>query len=246
MELVIRNLSKAYGSKKALDGVTFTFREGLTAILGENGAGKSTLMNLITDNIRRTAGEILFDGTDILKMGADFRAVLGFMPQQQGLYENMSGRQFLLYMAGLKGLKGRTAREETERLLEVVNLKADAHRKAGGYSGGMRQRLLLAQALLGDPKVLILDEPTAGLDPRERIRLRQFIHELGKDKIVLFSTHIVSDVETIADRVVLMRQGVFVKHGTVPELMAEVEPYVTEPVTGRLSLEDVYLYYVGK
>lgn len=246
MELRMEGLCKYYGDKKALDGFTMLFTEGLYGILGANGAGKSTLMNLITDNIRRTSGKILFDGEEILKLGRKFRTRVGYMPQQQGFYEQFSGRAFLHYIAELKEIPRREAKAQVEELLALVNLKEDAHRKVGGYSGGMKQRLLLAQALLGDPSVLILDEPTAGLDPKERIRLRRYIHDLGKDKIVLLATHIVSDVESIADEILLMQSGHLVKSGTVEELLDSVRGKVSQTVTGALSLEDVYLYYLAE
>ena len=246
MELRMEGLCKYYGDKKALDGFTMRFTEGLYGILGANGAGKSTLMNLITDNIRRTSGKILFDGEEILKLGRKFRTRVGYMPQQQGFYEQFSGRAFLHYIAELKEIPRREAKAQVEELLALVNLKEDAHRKVGGYSGGMKQRLLLAQALLGDPSVLILDEPTAGLDPKERIRLRRYIHDLGKDKIVLLATHIVSDVESIADEILLMQSGHLVKSGTVEELLDSVRGKVSQTVTGTLSLEDVYLYYLAE
>ena len=246
MELRMEGLCKYYGDKKALDGFTMCFTEGLYGILGANGAGKSTLMNLITDNIRRTSGKILFDGEEILKLGRKFRTRVGYMPQQQGFYEQFSGRAFLHYIAELKEIPRREAKAQVEELLALVNLKEDAHRKVGGYSGGMKQRLLLAQALLGDPSVLILDEPTAGLDPKERIRLRRYIHDLGKDKIVLLATHIVSDVESIADEILLMQSGHLVKSGTVEELLDSVRGKVSQTVTGTLSLEDVYLYYLAE
>lgn len=245
MELRIEGLSKYYGAKKALDGFSMCFTEGLYGILGANGAGKSTLMNLITDNISRTSGRILFDGTEILKMGRKFRTQVGYMPQQQGLYEQFSGRAFLFYIAELKEIPKKKAKDQIEELLKLVNLDSDAHRKAGGYSGGMKQRLLLAQALLGNPSVLLLDEPTAGLDPKERIRLRRYIQELGKNKIVLLTTHIVSDVESIASQILLMQSGHLVKTGTVEELLDSVRNQVQETVTGKLSLEDVYLHYLS-
>ena len=245
MELRIEGLTKQYGQKKALDAFSVTFTEGLYGILGANGAGKSTLMNLITDNISRTSGEILFDGTDILKLGKAFRTKVGYMPQQQGFYEQFSGRAFLHYMAELKEIPRKQAKVQVEELLELVNLDGDAHRKVGGYSGGMKQRLLLAQALLGDPSILILDEPTAGLDPKERIRLRNYIADLGRNKIVLLATHIVSDIETIAGQVVLMQDGKLVRQGSVEELLEEMKEKQVTPIGGNLSLEDVYLYYLG-
>ena len=245
MELRIEGLTKQYGQKKALDAFSVTFTEGLYGILGANGAGKSTLMNLITDNISRTSGEILFDGTDILKLGKAFRTKVGYMPQQQGFYEQFSGRAFLHYMAELKEIPRKQAKVQVEELLKLVNLDGDAHRKVGGYSGGMKQRLLLAQALLGDPSILILDEPTAGLDPKERIRLRNYIADLGRNKIVLLATHIVSDIETIAGQVVLMQDGKLVRQGSVAELLEEMKEKQVTPIGGNLSLEDVYLYYLG-
>ena len=245
MELRIEGLTKQYGQKKALDAFSVTFTEGLYGILGANGAGKSTLMNLITDNISRTSGEILFEGTDILKLGKAYRTKVGYMPQQQGFYEQFSGRAFLHYMAELKEIPRKQAKVQVEELLKLVNLDGDAHRKVGGYSGGMKQRLLLAQALLGDPSILILDEPTAGLDPKERIRLRNYIADLGRNKIVLLATHIVSDIETIAGQVVLMQDGKLVRQGSVEELLEEMKEKQVTPIGGNLSLEDVYLYYLG-
>ena len=159
-------------------------------MLGPNGAGKSTLMNMITDNLKADEGEILLDGREIHSLGADYRGLLGYMPQQQGLYDDFTGERFLWYMAALKGLKKREAKETIENMLELVNLKDDRYKKLKSYSGGMKQRILIAQALLNDPKILIMDEPTAGLDPKERIRIRNFISEISKDKIVLLATHV--------------------------------------------------------
>ena len=234
MELRIVHLTKKYGEKVALRDFTYTFIPGIYGILGANGAGKSTLMNLITDNVKRNEGQILWNGTDILKLGKSFRAKLGYMPQQQGMYNDFSARAFLRYMAQIKEIK--QADEQIEQLLDVVNLREDAHKKVGVFSGGMRQRVLLAQALLGDPKILILDEPTAGLDPRERLRLRQYISDLAQDRIVFLTTHIVSDIESIAGDVLLMKQGELVKHGAPEVLIASC---------GGKDLEDVYMAYLG-
>lgn len=236
MELRIEHLTKKYGEKVALRDFTYTFTPGIYGILGANGAGKSTLMNLITDNVKRNEGQILWDGTDILKLGKSFRAKLGYMPQQQGMYNDFSARAFLRYMAQIKEIPKKQANEQIEQLLDVVNLREDAHKKVGGFSGGMRQRVLLAQALLGDPKILILDEPTAGLDPRERLRLRQYISDLAQDRIVFLTTHIVSDIESIAGDVLLMKNGQLVKHGTPEALTASC---------GGKDLEDVYMAYLG-
>lgn len=236
MELTIQNLTKTYGNKVALREFSYTFTPGIYGILGANGAGKSTLMNLITDNVKRDSGSILWNGTDILKLGREFRREVGYMPQQQGMYPDYSARDFLCYMAAVKELPRKESRRQIEELLAVVNLSEDAHKRLGGFSGGMRQRVLLAQALLGDPKILILDEPTAGLDPKERLRLRQYISDLAQNKIVFLTTHIVSDIESIANDVLLMKQGELVAHGAPDALIAAVN--------GQ-NLEDVYMAYLG-
>ena len=236
MELRIEHLTKEYGEKVALRDFTYTFTPGIYGILGANGAGKSTLMNLITDNVKRNEGQILWNGTDILKLGKRFRGKLGYMPQQQGMYNDFSARAFLRYMARIKEIPKKQADEQIEQLLELVNLRDDAHKSLSGFSGGMRQRVLLAQALLGDPQILILDEPTAGLDPRERLRLRQYISDLAQDRIVFLTTHIVSDIESIADDVLLMKQGELVRHGAPEELISSC---------GGKDLEDVYMAYLG-
>lgn len=238
MKLEIRNLKKTYGTVQALKGISYTFTPGVYGILGANGAGKSTMINLITDNVSRdkvNGGSILYDEnndeTDILKLGKLFRARVGYMPQQQGFYEDFSPKAFLKYMAEIKGVKKlktvdengneivKTVNQQIDELLEVVNLTNVAYKKIGGFSGGMKQRVLLAQALLGDPKILILDEPTAGLDPKERISIRNYIAELSKDKIILFATHVVSDIECIADKVLLLKSGEIIATGTPVELI---------------------------
>ena len=247
MKLELLDLTKRYGNFTALDHVNITFTEGIYGILGANGAGKSTMMNLLTDNIPRTEGQILFDGTDILKLGRDFRRVLGYMPQQQGCYEHMTAQTFLSYMADLKAIPKKQAGEEIERLLEITNLSDARHKKLGGYSGGMKQRVLLAQALLGDPKVVILDEPTAGLDPKERIRIRSFISSLSRGRIILLATHIVSDIESISDQIFMMKKGRVVGMDRPDRLIERVAQEVRESVVpGHFSLEDVYLYYLGE
>lgn len=237
--LDIKNLSKEYGNNLALDNFSITMKEGIYGILGANGAGKSTLMNLITDNVTRTSGHILYNGRDILELGAEFRSVVGYMPQQQGFYEQFSARAFIIYMASLKGIKGRKARAEADRLLKLVNLDNVAHKKIGSFSGGMKQRVLLAQALIGEPKILILDEPTAGLDPKERIRIRNFISELSKDKIIIYATHVVSDIECIADQVLLMKRGKMIGMGTPSELIDALTGKVAEVVCTKEELSSL-------
>lgn len=245
MELKLSDLTKKYGSKLALDGFSYTFHAGIYGILGANGAGKSTLMNLITDNVHRDGGEILYGGTDVLKLGNDFRSLLGYMPQQQGLYESMTAETFLTYMARLKRIPGRNIKDEITRVLALTNLSDVRHAKIYSFSGGMKQRVLLAQAMLGEPKVLILDEPTAGLDPKERVRLRNYIFELSKNRIVLLATHIVSDIEAIAGDIILMKEGKIMLTGSPQELIASL-PADKKPLLGYFSLEDVYLHYLGE
>ncbi len=191
MELKIENLVKDYGQNRALDNFNYTFTEGVYGLLGPNGAGKSTMMNIITDNLAATSGKITFDGEDIKKLGSEYLRQLGFMPQQQNLYPSFSGLRFMYYMAALKGLKKKEADEQIPKLIKMVNLAGHEDKKLGAYSGGMKQRILIAQALLGNPKILIMDEPTAGLDPKERIRIRNIISEVSRDKTVILATHVV-------------------------------------------------------
>ena len=208
IKMELKNLTKSYEKGKiALDHFSAALEPGVYGLLGPNGAGKSTLMNLITQNLEPDEGEILINGISTAKMGASYRDVLGYMPQQQGLYDRFSALEFLRYFAALKGLKAKESRKRIEELLEVVNLTEARNRKLGGFSGGMKQRVLLAQALLNEPQILILDEPTAGLDPKERIRIRNYISSISENKIVLIATHVVSDVECIAKEILLLRSG---------------------------------------
>lgn len=223
-------------AKPALAGVSLTLSPGLYGLLGPNGAGKSTLLGIITGTIAADSGEVLWCGRPA--QGIRFRRVLGYMPQQQGLYDSYTGRRFLAYMAALKELPRKTVPAEVDRVAAAVNLSSELDKRLSAYSGGMKQRLLLASALLGDPKLLILDEPTAGLDPKERVRLRTLLAEMAADRIILVATHVVSDVETVATEVILLRAGQIVDAAPVPDLIDKYAP-------GQ-GLEDVYLAVFGE
>ena len=244
MELKIENLTKHYGELCALDQFTATLKPGIYGILGPNGAGKSTLMNLLTDTLKRESGTIALDGTEILSMGRGYRAVLGYMPQQQGYYDEFSVGRFLHYMAALKGMSKKQAQAAIDRLLGIVGLQNTIHKKMSALSGGMRQRILLVQALLNDPKILLLDEPTAGLDPEERIRIRNYIAEIAADKIVLLATHVVSDVESIADQVLILRKGKLLVMDTPEALIEHTRPHVAEVMCNIDELAEYQKHYV--
>lgn len=228
MELKIQNLQKDYGTVKALKGVDLTLTEGIYGFLGPNGAGKSTTMNILTGNLNATAGTVTYDGQPIGEMGMEYRRKLGYMPQQQSLYPTFTVKRFLSYMAALRGMTKAEAKERIPIVLEQVELTEFADRKIAALSGGMKQRLLIAQAILGDPEILILDEPTAGLDPKQRIVIRNLIASIALHKIVVIATHVVSDVEYIAKEIVLMDQGNIVRACSRSDLVAELRNKVFE------------------
>ena len=223
MELVIDRLTKQFQNKIAVDHISLRLHSGVFGLLGTNGAGKTTLMRMLCGILLPTSGTITFDGIDVSEEG--YRAILGYLPQDFGYYPEFTAMDFLLYMAALKGLPKPSAKRRANELLELVGLEDMGRKKIKTFSGGMKQRLGIAQALLNDPKLLILDEPTAGLDPKERVRFRNLIGQLGKDSIVLLSTHIVSDIEHIADEVLMMKDGNLIYHGAWDEQMGDLESF---------------------
>lgn len=243
MEIRISHLTKRFGDKTALDDVSLTLDVGVHALLGPNGAGKSTLINILTDSIERDKGEVLYNDYEITSLGAKYRELLGYMPQQQRLYDNYTAEEFLKYMAAVKGIAPARAREQIAELLKVVNLWEVRRKKVGGFSGGMKQRVLLAQALLGEPRILILDEPTAGLDPSERINIRNYIATVAQKMIVLFATHVVSDIECIAKDVIMIRDGRICKTGTPMELIDGMQGKVGELPCKLEDLEQIQTKY---
>ena len=223
MELVIDRLTKQFQNKIAVDRVSLRLHSGVFGLLGTNGAGKTTLMRMLCGILQPTSGTIAFDGLDVREEG--YRAVLGYLPQDFGYYPEFTAMDFLLYMAALKGLPKQSAKRRANELLELVGLQDMGRKKIKTFSGGMKQRLGIAQALLNNPKLLILDEPTAGLDPKERVRFRNLIGQLGKDSVVLLSTHIVSDIEHIADEVLMMKDGTLIYNGKWDEQMGDLESF---------------------
>lgn len=230
MELVIDRVTKQYKNKIAVDRISVKLQKGVHGLLGENGAGKTTLMRMLCGILKPTSGTISFDGIDVKE--ESYRSILGYLPQDFGYYPEFTGQDFLLYMSALKGIEKLQAKRRAAELLQLVALQDVAKKKIKTYSGGMKQRLGIAQALLSQPKLLVLDEPTAGLDPKERVRFRNLIEDLGKESIVLLSTHIVSDVEHIADTVMIMKAGQII--------------YQDKWDDSQGNLEDFYLQHIGE
>lgn len=245
MELSIQSVTKRYqrGRKTALCNVSATLTPGIYGILGPNGAGKSTLMNLITDQLRPDEGAITYNQQPIRKLGRAYRNVLGYMPQQQGIFGEFTARHFLWYIAALKGLPAKQTKQRVEHLLDTVNLASEADRRLSTYSGGMKQRILIAQALLNDPEIVILDEPTAGLDPKERIRLRNFISTIAVNKIVLIATHVVSDIESIAKEILLIKNGQLIAKDTPQRIVTTLEGNVYEAYISIDQLDQIQTNY---
>ena len=228
--LSINQLSKSYGSNLALNQFTYKFDHGIYALLGPNGSGKSTLMNIITQNLRSDSGEVTLDGENTDKLGVKFREKLGFMPQYPGMYPSFSALDFLRYMAVLKGIPKKQADAQIDELLHAVELHEVRRHRIGSFSGGMKQRLALAQALLGNPEIVILDEPTAGLDPKQRIAIRNYIASVALNKTVIIATHVVSDVEFIAREAIMLKKGVISDSGSPYELTSKIEGQVWQTV----------------
>jgi ABC-type multidrug transport system ATPase subunit len=235
--LSINNLSKSYGSNLALNQFTYSFDHGIYALLGPNGSGKSTLMNIVTQNLKSDNGDILLDDTPIGKLGAAYREKLGFMPQYPGMYPSFSALDFLRYMATLKGLNKKKADEQIDELLHAVELYDVRTHRIGSFSGGMKQRLALAQSLLGDPEIVILDEPTAGLDPKQRIAIRNYIASVALNKTVIIATHVVSDVEFIAREAIMLKKGVISDSGSPYELTQKIEGQVWQTVVAAEEVQ---------
>lgn len=244
MELEIKNVSKEFSSVHAVNCVSFLMEKGVYGLLGVNGAGKTTLMRMLCTLMRPTTGEILWDGENIFKLGEAYRNVLGYLPQNFGYYPDLSIYDYMMYIASIKGIRQRTARKRTKQLLGQVGLAKYEKRKMKTLSGGMLRRAGIAQAMLNNPKVLVLDEPTAGLDPNERIRFRNLISELSEDRLVLLSTHIVSDVEFIANQIMLMKNGRFFYTGTTEDLISSMDESVWHCTVPKQRVNDFSKKYL--
>ncbi len=237
MELTLDRVTKHYGSKIACDRISLTLHPGVYGLLGANGAGKTTLMRMMCGVLVPTFGSITYDGIDV--SCEDYRDALGYLPQEFGYYPEFSALDFMLYIATLKGIPKLRAREKARELLELVSLEKEAKKKIKTFSGGMKQRLGVAQSMLNDPKILILDEPTAGLDPKERVRFRNLISRLGADRIVLLSTHIVSDVEHIAGTILVMKDGRLIHQGALEEIIRTIEGRVWECIVPQALVDSL-------
>lgn len=241
MELCIDRVTKNFGNKIACDRISLTLHKGVYGLLGANGAGKTTLMRMMCGVLRPTSGTITYDGMDVNEEG--YRDVLGYLPQDFGYYPDFTAMNFLLYLAALKGIPKVRAKERAKELLELVSLTNEAKKKIKTFSGGMKQRLGIAQAMLNNPEILILDEPTAGLDPKERIRFRNLISRMGADRIVLLSTHIVSDVESIADEILVMKSGQLIHNGSLNEIIQVIRGKVWECIVEEREADRLYESY---
>lgn len=244
MELELKNVSKEFSGVHAVSRVSFSMKKGVYGLLGVNGAGKTTLMRMLCTLIQPTAGKILWNGKNILELGADYRNVLGYLPQDFGFYPDLTIHEYMMYIASIKGIRQGTARKRTRQLLSQVGLAKYEKRKMKTLSGGMVRRVGIAQAMLNNPQILILDEPTAGLDPNERIRFRNLISELSEERLVLLSTHIVSDVEFIANQIMLMKNGQFFYTGTTEKLISSMDESVWNCTVPKQKVNDFSKKYL--
>lgn len=244
MELMLKDLSKEFAGIQAVDRVNFRMEKGVYGLLGVNGAGKTTLMRMLCTITRPTNGKITWDGEDIFAMGAAYRQILGYLPQDFGYYPDLSVYDYMMYIASIKGLRPAAAKKRTDLLLRQVSMAKYKKRKMKALSGGMVRRVGIAQAMLNNPKILVLDEPTAGLDPNERIRFRNLISELSENRLVLLSTHIVSDIEFIANDIMLMKDGRFFFTGTSEELILSMEESVWICTVPRRRVDDYLKRYL--
>ncbi|MFE7566250.1 ABC transporter ATP-binding protein [Streptomyces sp. NPDC057539] len=243
LELI--DITKVYkGGKRAVDGLSMTLGHGMVGLLGPNGAGKSSLMRIISTVTRPTSGTLRYEGTDLTADPDAIRRHLGYLPQDFGVYPHLTSREFLAYLAAAKGLSARSAKARIEELLELVNLTEAVKRPLGAYSGGMLRRVGIAQVLLGDPRVIVVDEPTAGLDPEERVRFRNLLSDLSADRVVMLSTHIVSDVESVASDIAVMADGRLLRRGAPEELMGDLEGRVWEILVAPAAVSAVQGHYV--
>lgn len=245
MELQIDGLGKRYGTLWALREFSLTLRPGIIGLLGPNGAGKSTLMRVLATVAKPTAGVVRWNGIDTKRNPNDLRSVLGYLPQDFGLYPHLSALEFLEYVAALKGLRARLARERIDELLEKLNLAHARNRPLGGFSGGMRQRVGIAQALLNDPQLLIVDEPTSGLDPEERVRFRMLLSSLAGERIIILSTHICSDVESIAAEIAIVNGGRLLVHASPQQIIARAHAKADHVPFAAGALENAYLQWIA-
>lgn len=225
MNLTIDRVTKQFGSRIAVDRLSLTFSTGIFGLLGSNGAGKTTLMRMLCGVLKPTSGEIILDGQNINDLGENYRTILGYLPQDFGYYPDFTAKEFMYFIAAMKGLRTPIAKRKTMELLQLVGLEEVASHKIRSFSGGMKQRLGIAQAVLNDPQILVLDEPTAGLDPKERIRFRNLISDFAKNKIIILSTHIVSDIEYIANKIIMLKKGILLVEGTVHDVIEHANIY---------------------
>lgn len=241
MELKIDRVTKNYGSKIACDRISATLHNGVYGLLGANGAGKTTLMRMMCGILKPASGSITYDGIDVSR--DEYRDILGYLPQDFGYYPEFTAQDFMMYLSALKGIQKNKAKARTAELLEMVSLKNDARKKIKTFSGGMKQRLGIAQAMLNDPQILILDEPTAGLDPKERVKFRNMISRMGADRIILLSTHIVSDIEHIANTILVMKSGQLIHEGSLDKIISVISGKVWECTVSSQTADEFSIKY---